>query len=87
MRLFLEDANSPQASHENEIFAKYVEDSVRKAFLHSNLALADVSVINHSSGTTVLSFFWYHNADIIDPWEQGDNGTKASTNFNDFLVL
>ncbi|PWZ40312.1 putative protein phosphatase 2C 2 [Zea mays] len=69
MRLFLEDANSPQASHENEIFAKYVEDSVRKAFLHSNLALADVSVINHSFGTTVLSFFWYHNTDSIDLWE------------------
>uniref|UniRef100_A0A804M4R9 protein-serine/threonine phosphatase n=1 Tax=Zea mays TaxID=4577 RepID=A0A804M4R9_MAIZE len=69
MRLFLEDANSPQASHENEIFAKYVEDSVRKAFLHGNLALADVSVINHSSSTTILSFFWYHNTDSIDLWE------------------
>jgi protein phosphatase PTC2/3 len=55
MRLFFEDANFPQASHENEIFVKYVEDLIRKAFLHANLALADDSVINHSSGTIALT--------------------------------
>ncbi|KAF8724320.1 hypothetical protein HU200_021349 [Digitaria exilis] len=55
MRLFFEDAEFPQASQEDEMFAECVEDSVRKAFLRADLALADDSVINRSSGTTALT--------------------------------
>jgi len=55
MRLFFEDADFPQTSQEDEIYAGSVEDSVRKAFLRADLALADDSVINRSSGTTALT--------------------------------
>ncbi|XP_066308795.1 probable protein phosphatase 2C 2 [Miscanthus floridulus] len=55
MRLFFEDADFPQASQEDEIFAESVEESVRKTFLRADLALADDSVINRSSGTTALT--------------------------------
>ncbi|KAJ1283452.1 hypothetical protein BS78_03G129400 [Paspalum vaginatum] len=55
MRLFFEDAEFPCAPQEDEMFSKSVEDSVRKAFLRADLALADDSVINRSSGTTALT--------------------------------
>ncbi|KAL6626314.1 hypothetical protein ACP70R_030040 [Stipagrostis hirtigluma subsp. patula] len=55
MRLFFEDAEFPQASQEDEMFVESVEDSIRKAFLRADLALADDSVINRSSGTTALT--------------------------------
>lgn len=54
MRLFFEDAEFPCAQ-EDEMFSKSVEDSVRKAFLRADLALADDSLINRSSGTTALT--------------------------------
>ncbi|CAL4950291.1 unnamed protein product [Urochloa decumbens] len=55
MKLFFEDAEFPQTSQEDEMFAESVEDSVRKAFLRADLALSDDSVINRSSGTTALT--------------------------------
>ncbi|KAG2588210.1 probable protein phosphatase 2C 2 [Panicum virgatum] len=55
MKLFFEDAEFPQASQEDKMFAESVEDSVRKAFLRADLALADDSLINRSSGTTALT--------------------------------
>ncbi|XP_062197169.1 probable protein phosphatase 2C 2 [Phragmites australis] len=55
MRLFFEDAEFAQASQEDETFAECVEDSVRKAFLRADLALADDSIINRSAGTTALT--------------------------------
>jgi len=55
MKLFFEDAEFPQSSQEDERFAESVEDSVRKAFFRADLALADDSLINRSSGTTALT--------------------------------
>jgi protein phosphatase 2C family protein 2/3 len=55
MRLFFEDAEFPQASQDDKMFAESVEDSVRKAFLRADLALADDSLINRCSGTTALT--------------------------------
>ncbi|XP_062208973.1 probable protein phosphatase 2C 2 [Phragmites australis] len=55
MRLFFADDEFPQTSQEDGAFAESVEDSIRKAFLRADLALADDSVINRSAGTTALT--------------------------------
>ncbi|KAL6850391.1 hypothetical protein ACP4OV_021018 [Aristida adscensionis] len=55
MRLFFEEAGFPQASQEDDMFVESVESSIRKAFLRADLALADDSIINRSSGTTALT--------------------------------
>lgn len=55
IRLFFEDSEFPQASQEDETFSESVENSVRKAFLNADLALADDSAISRSSGTTALT--------------------------------
>lgn len=55
IRLFFEDVEFPQASEANNVFIESVEDSVRKAFLHADLALADDCTVNTSSGTTALA--------------------------------
>ncbi|GAB4841815.1 hypothetical protein Ancab_022550 [Ancistrocladus abbreviatus] len=55
MKFFLEDDSFPQASDVDEVFLEEVENSIRKAFLLADLALADDSSISSSSGTTVLT--------------------------------
>ncbi|KQK04043.1 probable protein phosphatase 2C 2 isoform X2 [Brachypodium distachyon] len=55
MRLFFEDSEFPEAVEEDELFFGSVENSIRKAFLNADLALADDSVISRSSGTTALT--------------------------------
>lgn len=69
MRLFFEDSEFPQASQEDEMFFESVENSIRKAFLNSDLALADDSVISRSSGTTALTALIFGRYD--------ENATKA----------
>lgn len=55
IRFFFEDADFPQASEADKDFLNSVENSVRKAFLHVDLALADDCTISSSSGTTALT--------------------------------
>ncbi|XP_020588258.1 probable protein phosphatase 2C 47 [Phalaenopsis equestris] len=55
IRLFFEDAEFPQASEANNVFIESVENSVRKAFLLADLALADDCTVSSSSGTTALA--------------------------------
>ncbi|KAL5220559.1 hypothetical protein ABZP36_025272 [Zizania latifolia] len=55
IRLFFEDSEFPRALEEHESFFKSVENSVRKAFLSADLALADDLAISRSSGTTALT--------------------------------
>ncbi|KAL6008737.1 hypothetical protein ACLOJK_021963 [Asimina triloba] len=57
MRLFFEDADFPQALQADDVFLEEVENSVRKAFLLTDLALADDCTISSSSGTTALTAF------------------------------
>ncbi|RVX01579.1 putative protein phosphatase 2C 49 [Vitis vinifera] len=54
-RFFFEDANFPRTSEVNDVFSERVENSVRKAFLLADLALADDSGVSSSSGTTALT--------------------------------
>ncbi|WOL11788.1 putative protein phosphatase 2C 47 [Canna indica] len=55
MRFLFEDAEFPQAFEPNKDFLKSVENSVKRAFLHADLALAEDCTINNSSGTTALA--------------------------------
>ncbi|XP_062180421.1 probable protein phosphatase 2C 47 [Phragmites australis] len=55
MRFLFEDSEFPQASQVDEIFLQSVENSVRRAFLQADLALADDLDISRSSGTTALA--------------------------------
>jgi protein phosphatase 2C family protein 2/3 len=55
MRLFFEDSEFPNAIQEDDFFSESVENSIRKAFLSADLALADDSLISRSSGTTALT--------------------------------
>ncbi|XP_074582840.1 putative protein phosphatase 2C 2 [Curcuma longa] len=55
IRFLFEDAKFPQATEADEIFVESVENSVRKSFLHADLALANDSTISSSSGTTALA--------------------------------
>ncbi|XP_065859830.1 probable protein phosphatase 2C 49 [Euphorbia lathyris] len=57
MRLFFEDANFPQTYEVDNIFLEEVENSLRKAFLLADLALADDCSVSSSSGTTALTAF------------------------------
>ncbi|OAY61980.1 probable protein phosphatase 2C 49 [Manihot esculenta] len=59
IRLFFEDVNFPQTyEHEvDNIFLEEVENSLRKAFLLADLALADDHSVNSSSGTTAITAF------------------------------
>lgn len=54
-RFFFEDADFPQSLEADEIFLEEVENSLRKAFLSADLALADDHSISASSGTTALT--------------------------------
>ncbi|XP_008781191.2 probable protein phosphatase 2C 2 [Phoenix dactylifera] len=55
MRLIFEDAGFPQASEADKVFLDLVENSVRRAFLLADLALADDCTVSSSSGTTALT--------------------------------
>lgn len=57
MRLFFEDADFPQTSQadDNDGFLDEVSNSVRKAFLLADDALADDCTVSSSSGTTALT--------------------------------
>nr|CAD1828663.1 unnamed protein product [Ananas comosus var. bracteatus] len=55
IRFFFEDAGFPQASHADSIFLESVENSVRRAFLLADRALADDGNISSSTGTTALT--------------------------------
>ncbi|GMH28014.1 hypothetical protein Nepgr_029857 [Nepenthes gracilis] len=55
MRFFFDDASFPQASEVDELFLEKAENSIRKAFLLADLALADDCRISSSSGTTALT--------------------------------
>lgn len=57
MRFFFKDSDFPQAIQADDVFLEEVENSVRKAFLLADLALADDCTISTSSGTTVLTVF------------------------------
>ncbi|XP_062230627.1 probable protein phosphatase 2C 47 [Phragmites australis] len=55
MRFLFEDSEFPQASQVDAIYLQSVENSVRRAFLQADLALADDLDISRSSGTTALT--------------------------------
>ncbi|CAK9152853.1 unnamed protein product [Ilex paraguariensis] len=55
IKFFFEDANFPQMSEVNDAFLEEVEDSLRRAFLLADLALADEYNVSSSSGTTALA--------------------------------
>lgn len=55
IKLFFEDVEFPQASEADNFFIDSVENSVRKAFLLADFALADDYTISASSGTTALA--------------------------------
>lgn len=55
LKFFFEDVNFPQISEVDNVFLQEVENSLRKAFLLADSALADDSNVNTSSGTTALT--------------------------------
>uniref|UniRef100_A0A0D9WCF5 protein-serine/threonine phosphatase n=1 Tax=Leersia perrieri TaxID=77586 RepID=A0A0D9WCF5_9ORYZ len=55
MKFLFEDSEFPQASQVDETYVESVENSVRKAFLQADLAIADDLDISRSSGTTALT--------------------------------
>ena len=69
IKFFFEDVNFPQTSEVDSVFLEEVENSLRKAFLLADSALADDSIVNSSSGTTALTaliFGRYMHASF--PW-------------------
>ncbi|KAK6937223.1 PPM-type phosphatase-like domain [Dillenia turbinata] len=55
MRIFFEDVNFPKSSQLDNVFLKEVEDSLRRAFLLADVALAEDASVSSSSGTTALT--------------------------------
>ncbi|KAL8139074.1 hypothetical protein V2J09_005075 [Rumex salicifolius] len=55
IRFFFQEAEFPQSSEVDEIFLQKVENTLRKAFLLADLALADEDTISTLSGTTALA--------------------------------
>lgn len=55
IRFLFEEGEFPHACVPNEDFSKSVENSVMRAFLDADLALADDRTISSSSGTTALT--------------------------------
>ncbi|XP_058770325.1 probable protein phosphatase 2C 49 [Vicia villosa] len=55
IKFFFEDVNFPQTSEVDNIFLQDVENSLRKAFLLADSAMADDCSVNTSSGTTALT--------------------------------
>nr|AFK34786.1 unknown [Lotus japonicus] len=57
IKFFFEDVSFPQTSEVDKVFLQEVENSLRKAFLLADSALADDCSVNTSSGTTALTAF------------------------------
>ncbi|KAI3411645.1 Protein-serine/threonine phosphatase [Psidium guajava] len=57
VRLFFDDAKFPQSSEVDDLYLGEVENSLRKAFLLADHALADDASVSSSSGTTALTAF------------------------------
>ncbi|KAE9589509.1 hypothetical protein Lal_00000443 [Lupinus albus] len=57
MKFFFEDASFPQTSEVDNLFLQELENSLTKAFLLADSALADECSVNSSSGTTALTAF------------------------------
>ncbi|XP_004495879.1 probable protein phosphatase 2C 49 [Cicer arietinum] len=55
IKFFFEDASFPQISEVDNVFLQELENSLRKAFLLADSALADDCSVNTSSGTTALT--------------------------------
>ncbi|KAF7804961.1 putative protein phosphatase 2C 49 [Senna tora] len=55
MRFLFEDVSFPQTSEVNNVFLQEAENSLRKAFLLADSALADDCSVSSSSGTTALT--------------------------------
>ncbi|KAL1341241.1 hypothetical protein HN51_027726 [Arachis hypogaea] len=55
IKFFFEDGSFPQTSEVDNVFLEEVENSLRKAFLSADSALADDCSVNTSSGTTALT--------------------------------
>ncbi|KAF6156516.1 hypothetical protein GIB67_011317 [Kingdonia uniflora] len=55
IRFFFEADDFPQTADFDDVFLEKVENSIRKAFLLADLALADDCTVNSSSGTTALT--------------------------------
>lgn len=55
LRLFFEDANFPQTLEADDVFLEEVVNSLRKAYLLADLALANEFGVSSSSGTTALT--------------------------------
>ncbi|KAJ4955940.1 hypothetical protein NE237_012723 [Protea cynaroides] len=55
IRFFFENADFPDLSEAGDVLLGEVENSMRKAFLLADLALADDSTVSSSSGTTALT--------------------------------
>jgi protein phosphatase 2C family protein 2/3 len=55
IRLIFEDVDFPQSSSVDNIFLEEVENSLQKAFLLADQALADDSTVSSSSGTTAIT--------------------------------
>lgn len=55
IKFFFEDVSFPQTSEVDNVFLQEVENSLRKAFLSADSALADDCTVNTSSGTTALT--------------------------------
>ena len=71
IKFFFEDVSFPQTSEVDNVFLEEVEDSLRKAFLLADSALADDCSVNSSSGTTALTaliFGRYIHIHISHSW-------------------
>ncbi|KAK2649760.1 hypothetical protein Ddye_017249 [Dipteronia dyeriana] len=55
MRFLFEDVNFPHSYEDDDVFLEGVENSLRKAYLLADLALADDCTVSTSSGTTALT--------------------------------
>ncbi|XP_028771011.1 probable protein phosphatase 2C 49 isoform X2 [Neltuma alba] len=55
IRFIFEDASFPQSSEVDNVFLQELENSLRKAFLLADSALADDCSVSSSSGTTALT--------------------------------
>ncbi|CAL1398746.1 unnamed protein product [Linum trigynum] len=65
MRFFFEDVNFPQRSEVDTIFLEEAENSLRKAFLLADLALAEEGGVSSSSGTTAIAAFIFERLLLV----------------------
>lgn len=57
MKLLFEDADFPSSSEVNKNFAAEVTNSIERAYLLADKALADATEVSSSTGTTALTAF------------------------------